>query len=47
MKRISSQLPANDSSYYMRMREWEMSQASAKMGAQSRIKDLRDDPLAA
>jgi flagellar hook-associated protein 3 FlgL len=29
------------------MREWEMSQASAKMGAQSRIKDLRDDPLAA
>jgi len=47
MKRISSQLPGMDSSYNMRLREWEMSQETNKMGTQSRIKDLRDDPLAA
>jgi flagellar hook-associated protein 3 FlgL len=47
MKRISSQLPTYDSSYYMRLREYDMNQMSNKMGAQSRIKDLRDDPLAA
>ena len=47
MKRISSQLPANDSSYYNRLREYDMNQMSNKMGAQSKIKDLRDDPLAA
>ena len=47
MKRISSQLPTYDSSYYMRLRESEMNQMANKMGAQSRIKDLRDDPMAA
>ena len=47
MKRISSQLPSYDSSYYLRLREWELNQMNNKVGAQSRIKDLRDDPLAA
>ncbi len=47
MKRISSQLPTYDSNYYMTLREFDMNQMSNKMGAQSRIKDLRDDPLAA
>jgi flagellar hook-associated protein 3 FlgL len=47
MKRISSQLPSYDSQYWMRLREWEMNQETNKMGAQTRIKDLRDDPLAA
>ncbi|HET6451721.1 MAG TPA: flagellar hook-associated protein 3 [Spirochaetia bacterium] len=47
MKRISSQLPSLDSSYWQRLREFDMNQMSNKMGAQSRIKDLRDDPLAA
>ncbi len=47
MKRISSQLPTYDSSYYQRLREFDMNQMTNKMGAQSRIKDLRDDPLAA
>ncbi len=47
MKRISSQLPTYDSSYYMRLREFDMNQMANRMGAQSRIKDLRDDPLAA
>jgi flagellar hook-associated protein 3 FlgL len=47
MKRISSQLPTQDSSYYQRLREFDMNQMTNKIGAQSRIKDLRDDPLAA
>ncbi|MGA2479425.1 MAG: flagellar hook-associated protein FlgL, partial [Spirochaetia bacterium] len=47
MKRISSQLPAYDSNYYNRLREFDMNQMTNKIGAQSKIKDLRDDPLAA
>jgi flagellar hook-associated protein 3 FlgL len=47
MKRISTQLSTYDASYYMRLREWDMNQMQNKIGAQSRIKDLRDDPLAA
>ncbi len=47
MKRISSLLPTLDSSYWQRLREFDMNQMSNKMGAQSRIKDLRDHPLAA
>ena len=47
MKRISSQLPTYDSSYYMRLREYDMNQMTNKIGAQSKIKDLRDGPLAA
>ena len=47
MKRISSQLPTYDSSYYLQLREYDMNQESNKVGSQSRINDLRDDPLAA
>ena len=47
MKRISSQLPSYDSSYYLRLHEWQLDQMNNKVAAQSRIKDLRDDPLAA
>jgi flagellar hook-associated protein 3 FlgL len=47
MKRISSQLPSYDSSYYLRLHEWQLAQMNSKVAAQSRIKDLRDDPLAA
>ncbi len=47
MKRISSQLPTLDTSFYTRLREFDMNQMSNKIGAQSKIKDLRDDPLAA
>jgi flagellar hook-associated protein 3 FlgL len=47
MKRISSQQPAFDSSYYRELREFEMNKMTNKMGAQSKIKDLRDDPMAA
>ncbi len=47
MKRISTNLPNFDASYYLRLREWQMNEAENKMAAQSRIKDLRNDPLAA
>ena len=47
MKRISSQLPSYDSSYYLRLREWDMSRMNNNIASGSRIKDLRDDPLAA
>jgi flagellar hook-associated protein 3 FlgL len=47
MKRISTNLPNYDSSFYLRLREWQMNEAENKMAAQSRIKDLRNDPLAA
>ncbi|MGD0727160.1 MAG: flagellar hook-associated protein 3 [Spirochaetia bacterium] len=47
MKRISSQQPTFDSSYYRELREFDMNQMTNKVGAQSKIKDLRDDPLAA
>jgi flagellar hook-associated protein 3 FlgL len=47
MKRISTQLPSYDSSYWNRLREYDMNQMTNKIGAQSKIKDLRDDPMAA
>lgn len=47
MKRISTDMPNNDMSFYMRLREWQMNEAQNKMAAQTRIKDLRNDPLAA
>jgi len=47
MKRISSQQPNFDSSYWRELREFDMNQMTNKVGAQSKIKDLRDDPLAA
>jgi flagellar hook-associated protein 3 FlgL len=47
MKRISSQLPTYDSSYYTRLREYDMNEMYQKIGDQTRIHKLRDDPLAA
>ena len=47
MKRISSQLPTYDSNYYMRLREFDMNEMYGKIGGQTRINKLRDDPLAA
>lgn len=47
MKRISTNLPNYDNQYWLRLREWSLNDAQNKMAAQSRIKDLRDDPLAA
>jgi flagellar hook-associated protein 3 FlgL len=36
-----------DAQYHMMLREWKMNQLENKMGSQSKIKELRDDPLAA
>jgi flagellar hook-associated protein 3 FlgL len=47
MKRISTNMPNNDMSYYMRLREWKMNELQNKMASQTRLKNLRDDPLAA
>jgi flagellar hook-associated protein 3 FlgL len=47
MKRISSQLPNYDSQYWLRLREFDLNEMTNKMAAQSRIKNLRDDPIAA
>ncbi len=47
MKRISTNLPNFDNQYWLRLREWSLNDATNKMAAQSRIKDLRDDPIAA
>ncbi|MBN2443087.1 MAG: flagellar hook-associated protein 3 [Spirochaetales bacterium] len=47
MKRISTYMPSNDMQYHLRLREWKMSQLNNKMASQTKIQNLRDDPLAA
>ncbi|MBN2738562.1 MAG: flagellar hook-associated protein 3 [Spirochaetales bacterium] len=47
MKRISSQMPNFDMQYHLRNREFEMNKLNNKMATQSRIQNLRDDPVAA
>jgi flagellar hook-associated protein 3 FlgL len=47
MKRISTNMPNDDMSYHMRLREWRMNELQNKMASQTRLKNLRDDPLAA
>lgn len=47
MRRISTNMQSLDMRYHMRVREWKMNELQNKMASQSRIKDLRDDPIAA
>ena len=47
MRRISSDMPNFDMQYYMRRQEEGLSNIQSKIGAQNRIHELRDDPLAA
>ena len=47
MKRISTDMPNFDMQYHLRIREWKMNEMQNKMASQSRIQNLRDDPLAA
>ncbi len=47
MKRISTQMPNDDMQYHMRMREWRMNELQNRMAEQTRVKELRDDPVAA
>ena len=46
-KRISSQLPTFDASYFTRLREFDMNEMYQRIGGQTRINKLRDDPMAA
>ncbi|MDX9800909.1 MAG: flagellar hook-associated protein 3 [Spirochaetia bacterium] len=47
MKRISTDMPNNDMQYYMRRKEALLSRMQGKIAGQSRIQNLRDDPVAA
>uniref|UniRef100_UPI0025EF2B6C flagellar hook-associated protein FlgL n=1 Tax=Treponema sp. TaxID=166 RepID=UPI0025EF2B6C len=47
MNRISSQMNNNDTQYYLRKQEIRQNRMNAQIGSQSRIGDLRDDPIAA
>jgi flagellar hook-associated protein 3 FlgL len=47
MNRVSSNMARLDAQYHMMMREWKLNDMENKMSMQSRIKDLRDDPMAA
>ena len=47
MKRISSNLSNNDMNYYMRIREVRMNESQNKIASESRILNLRDDPISA
>ena len=47
MKRISTNMPNYDMQYHMRLREWKMNQMQNKIAGQTKIQELRDDPVAA
>ncbi len=47
MDRVSTNMSNNDMQYYLRMRNSEMNDLQNKMGEQTRIHELRDDPVAA
>lgn len=47
MNRISTNQSNNDMQHHMRMREYKMNEAQNKMASQSRIQNLRDDPVSA
>jgi len=40
-------MPNDDMQYHMRMREWRMNEVQNRMAEQTRVKELRDDPIAA
>ena len=47
MKRISTYMPNDDYQYRMRLQQWKMGDLQSKIAEQTRVKELRDDPLAA
>ena len=47
MMRISTNMPNDDMQYHSRIREWRMNTLQNKMAEQTRIKELRDDPVGA
>lgn len=47
MNRISTDMPNNDMNYYLRKKESRLNDIQGKIADQTKIKDLRDDPIAA
>ncbi|MBB6478687.1 flagellar hook-associated protein 3 [Spirochaeta isovalerica] len=47
MRRISTEMPANDMRFSMGNRDFRMSEVQKSIGNQSRLNSLRDDPIAA
>ena len=47
MRRISSDMPTTDIQYQMRRQEEGLANIKSKLGSNTRIRELRDDPLAA
>ena len=47
MNRVSTDMGFMDQQYYAQLREWRLNHVQNQMSAQTRIKDLRDDPIAA
>ncbi len=47
MQRISTNMPIDDMQYHLRMREWRMNDLQNKIAEQTRVRELRDDPVAA
>ncbi|MDR2069809.1 MAG: flagellar hook-associated protein 3 [Treponema sp.] len=47
MRRVSTDMPNNDMQYYLRRQEEGLSNIQSKIASQKRIRELRDDPLAA
>ncbi|MDR0312483.1 MAG: flagellar hook-associated protein 3 [Treponema sp.] len=47
MRRVATNMPNDDMQYYLRRQEEALSNMQSKMGSQTKINQLRDDPLAA
>ena len=47
MQRISTNMPNDDMQYHLRAREWRMNELQSNIAEQTRIGNLRDDPVAA
>jgi len=47
MQRISTNMPNDNMQFYLRRQEEKLADIQAKLGTQSKIRELRDDPLAA
>lgn len=47
MDRVSTNMSNNDMQYYMQLRSSQMNDLQNKMGEQTRIHNLRDDPVSA
>ena len=47
MQRISTNMPNDDMQYHSRIREWKMNDLQNNIAEQTRIGELRDDPVEA